>query len=136
MRDALADFGALSLATKDVAVYGADQLDLATIDSNFRYSQHQPGGNGLCVVFVPATDFSTVDGIIPFIEGDGDSAFGSATTLVTGEQRTAPDAGDRIVLPLPPRCERFIRVGATPKSSGTFTAETVYAYLEHGVNPQ
>lgn len=125
MRDALLIFGSMSLATKDTAVYSADTLDL-----NLPAKQFTGRENNVCVVFQPSADFAEVDGMIPFIQ---DSANGADfTTILTGAEVTAPTEKSQIVLPIPVSHKRYLRAGATPKSSGTFTAVAATAWIELG----
>ncbi len=125
MRDALLIFGALALATKDTAVYSADSLNLGLPAT--QYTGRAPNVN---VVFEPAAAFAAIDGIIPFVQdsADGDSW----ATILTGKEVTAPAAGAQIILPIPVSHRQYVRVGATPKSSGTFTAKSVTAWIELG----
>jgi hypothetical protein len=138
MRSALEDFGTISLATKDVDVYGSDEIDWGTIDARFRSPQHLTGNHGDgCVVFNAPADFNAADDFIPFIV-DG-TATGPTTKILTGPQvgallGTYPKKGIAWVLPLPKVHRRFMRAGCTPKSSGTLTACTLKAYNEYGPN--
>jgi hypothetical protein len=135
MRDTLHDFGEIDLATKDTDVYSADSLDFNTPDAKSRFSKHQTGlVDDLCVVFRPQADFASIDGMIPFIEDDSDSEFGTAKKILIGEEVTAPEKGQAIVLPMPKQHRQHLRAGCTPKSSGTFTAKTVEASIELGTN--
>lgn len=138
MRSALEDFGTISLATKDVDVYGADEIDWAAIDARFRSTQHLTGvhGDG-CVVFNCPADFNAADDFIPFIV-DG-TATGPTTKILIGPQVAALLGGTikkgiAFILPLPKIHRRFMRAGCTPKSSGTLTACTLKAYIEYGPN--
>ncbi|MBU1081619.1 MAG: hypothetical protein KKB59_14140 [Spirochaetes bacterium] len=135
MRDALLDFGAISLATKDTAVSAANSIKLGAIDSRSVFSSHRTGRAqaGFEAVFVPSADFVSVDSFIPFIE---DSADGSSwTTILTGAQCAGGiKAGVSVKMPIPNDHRQYIRAGCTPKSTGTFTAKTVNAWLEAGPN--
>ena len=135
MRDVLGVYGAIALKTAAVDVYSADTLDLSAISARaLRHTRMGHtigvGGRDLGVVFSAGSDFSTVDGITPFIQ-DGANA-SSFATIYTGPTITAPNKGVIIVLPFPRKSRRFSRVGATPATTGTFTAETVTAWLENG----
>lgn len=139
MRDVLHNFGNASLATKDVDVYCADELDWGAIDARFlRSTQHLTGmvQDG-CVVFVAGSDFVSTDGFIPFIT-DGAATTPTDKVLIGPQIDTvlgaAPKKGIAWILPMPKRHRRYMRAGATPKSTGTFTAKTVTAYIEFGPN--
>jgi hypothetical protein len=143
MRSTLEVFGDISLATKDTDVYSADELDWNTIDARaLRFKAnagatlfHRDPGSGEAVVFTAKGDFISTDGFIPFITSD--PTINSTTKHITGPQvdtvlGIAPVKGVAWVLPLPHYWSRYMRAGATPKSSGTFTAKTVHAHLEFG----
>ena len=125
MRDKLLMFGALSLATKDTAVYSADYLDMGEPET------HNTGNDGnIDIVFQPAADFKAVDSMEPFLQ---DSADGSSwATIATGKLTAKPSALTQITMPMPSSHRRYLRVGATPASTGTFTATTVNAWIELG----
>ena len=125
MRDALLIFGAIALATKNTAVYSADSLNL-----NLPATQATGRESNVNVVFEPAAAFAAIDGIIPFIQ---DSADGETwLTILTGVEVTAPVKGQQIVMPMPVEHRQYLRAGATPKSSDTFTAKSVTAWIELG----
>jgi hypothetical protein len=123
-RDALLIFGNLSLATKDTPVYSADILDL-----NDPAVQHS-GRNHVNIVFQPGADFAAIDGFVPLLQ---DSADGSTwATIRQGAEKTAPTDDDQVVIEMPTEHRRYLRAGATPKSTGVFTAKTVSAWVELG----
>ena len=135
---ALERWGNISLATKDVDVYSADSLDFAAIDSRFRNAYHTTGVlEDVEVVFRAPADFVSTDSFIPLIQDSADDS--TFKTILAG-----PDildlTGATILkgiawkLPMPLRHRRYVRVGATPKSSGTFTAKTVEVRMERGQN--
>ena len=135
MRDVLGHYGAIALATKAVDVFSADTLDLAAISArSLRHTRMGHtfgiGGRDLMVVFSAGTDFSTVDDVTPFIQDGADAT--TFAKIYTGPLIEGPNAGILIALPFPPKSRRYSRVGCTPASSGTFTAETVTAWLENG----
>lgn len=138
MRSALEDFGAIALATKDTDVFAADEIDWGVIDARFRSTMHQTGVHqDAVVVFNAAADFVAGDGFIPFI-CDG-TATAPTDKVITGPQvetvtGATPMKGIAWVLPMPRLHRRFMRAGATPKSTGTFTAKSVKAYIEYGPN--
>jgi len=136
MRDALNNFGNISLATVDTDVYSADVLDLEAIGSGARFGRHALGvsGENAYIVFKAAADFEAIDGMIPFLREDSDSEMGSAKKVLIGPEITAPEKGTVIALPLPSNVNRYIQAGCTPKSSGSFTAKTVEAWIEFGPN--
>lgn len=138
-RDALGNFGNISLATKDTQVYSADYLDLDALHASYTKSTKHylgVGGRELAIVFKAAADFASTDSMIPILQ---DSADGSVwADLLTGQQTASgyPKKGIAAVLPVPRMCRRYIRASAMPKSTGTFTAKTVEAWLEHGPNQE
>lgn len=126
MRDKLLIFGTTSLATKDTLVTSADILDLNTPATHYTGRSEK-----VSAVFHANADFAAIDGYIPCIQ---DSADGSSwKTIMTGEEITAPSEGDEYVLPLPLSHRRYLRTGATPKSSGTFTAKTIDSWIGIGM---
>ena len=125
MRDALLMFGKVALATKDTAAYSADKLDM-----NLPALQYTGRGSNVCIVFQPAADFNAADSMQPIIQ---DSANNSDwATILTGPVVGKPTAADQIVLPMPIKHRRYIRVGITPTSTGTLTATDVDAWIELG----
>lgn len=140
MKDALLDFGTLSLAVKDTIVYSEHEIDWEAIDSRATRLDgfHRQGvAKDLCVVFVANADFAAIDDFIPAIV---DGAATAPTTAVITGPRVASYTGNQVyqgiawVLPLPKKHKRYMRAAATPKSSGTFTATTMEAYIEYGAN--
>jgi len=136
MRDALNEFGNITLATADTDVYSATILDLSTIKSGSRFSRHAIGvsGENAYICFRVAADFESIDGLIPFLREDSDSGMGTAKKILIGPQVTAPTKGVVFTLPLPANVNRYIQAGATPKSSATFTEKVVEAWIEFGPN--
>lgn len=135
MRDAQWIFGAIALATKDTDASSADVVKLGAINSKAPFSLHQTGRaqDGYEVVFCPAAALKSIDSFIPFIEDSDDNS--TFAKILTGPQTSAGlGAGTHIKLPLPMEHKQYIRVGCTPKSSGTFTATTVNAWVEAGPN--
>jgi len=151
MRSSLEIFGAISLAVKGTDVYSADSLDCAAVSSMFRtycsssLYTHLTGVHAdLCVVFHTAADFASIDDFTPLIQDsysgsawvniikgwdDGSTVYGW-TYYTTGALGTKK--GIIAVLPLPKIHRRYLRAGCVPKSSGTFTAATVTAWIEAG----
>jgi len=142
MRDALNNFGNISLATADSDVKSADVLDLEAIGSGARFSRHAAGVSGpdAYIVFKAAADFSASspeDGMIPFLESGTAESGGDITSpkkVLIGPQITAPKKGMVFALPIPANVARYIRAGCTPKSSSSFTPKTVEAWIEFGPN--
>lgn len=125
MRDKLLMFGAAALATKDTTVYCADVLDL-----NTPATQYTGRMSNVNVVFQADAAFAAIDGYIPILlHSDDNSSF---TDLLTGPEITAPAKGDQYSMPIPVSHGRYLKVGFTPKSSGTFTAKAASAWLELG----
>jgi len=149
MRSVLEVFGDIALATKDVDVYSADELDWGIIDARaLRFAIdgsgavlfHRTGAHqdAIVVFTVKTADFNAADDFIPFVTTAATPV--STTKLLTGPQvKSLLGIGTLLkgmawVLPLPPAHLRHMRAGATPKSSGTLTACTVHAHLEYGPN--
>lgn len=133
MRDALHKFGNLSLAVKDTRVFSADLCDLGGFHSKARMTKHT-WGEGLFICFRNTTVFLAADSYIPEFQDDSDSGFATNLKTISYPETAAQiAAGTTLRFPLP-ACQRYGRAAATPKSSGTFTAETVEAWLEHGPN--
>jgi hypothetical protein len=147
MRSVLEVFGDIALATKDTLAYSADELDWGTIDPRatrfaidgsgavlfHRTGQHQDAA----VVFqVKTADFNAADDFIPAVFTG--AAATCTTLLLTGPQVKALLGigtllkGMAWVVPLPPAHLRFMRTGATPKSTGTLTACTLHTFIEYG----
>lgn len=125
MRDKLLMFGAAALATKDTTVYCADVLDL-----NTPATQYTGRMSNVNVVFQADAAFAAIDGYIPILlHSDNNSDF---TALLTGPEITAPASGAQYSMPMPVSHGRYLKVGFTPKSSGTFTAKAASAWLELG----
>lgn len=135
MRDAQWIFGAISLATKDVEVYSADNVKLGVIDARSVFGSHKTGRaqKGFEAVFVPTVDFVSADSFIPIIQ---DSADGSSwATILTGAQSVGgAKAGVSVKMPIPNDHRQYLRAGAIPRSSGVLTARTVNAWIEAGAN--
>jgi hypothetical protein len=146
MRSVLEVFGDIALATKDVDVYSADELDWGTIDARaLRFAGHQGTilfhrtgrhADAAVVFSVKTADFNAADDFIPFVTTGTSAA--STTKLLIGPQVgtllgvSGPKKGVAWELPLPPLHQRFMRAGCTPKSSGTLTACALHAHLEYG----
>lgn len=125
MRDKLLSFGKIALATKDTAAYSADKLDLNTPALHFTAR-----ANDVYVVFKPAAAFNAADSYQPIIQhSDDDNTF---STLATGPVIAKPGLDDYHIMPLPHSHKRYLRVGALPTSTGTFTATDVNAWIELG----
>lgn len=133
MRDYFGNLSSLSLATKDVDVSSADSIMMDAINTGSRFTRYQTGraDEDLVACFCPSADFASIDDFIPYIE---DSADGSAwSKIITGQQVGAPAlAGTVYALPIPLDHKKYLRLGATPKSTGVFTAKTLQVWFEHG----
>jgi len=125
MRDKLLIFGKIELAVKNTAVYSADSLDL-----NTPAVQHTGRIGNVVVKFRVDDDFESVDSFIPIIMESADNS--TYTELMRGPQIDKPAAGDFITLPMPNTHKRYLKAGAVPISSGTFTASEVTAWIELG----
>lgn len=125
MRDALLMFGSISLATKDTTVYSADTLDLEDPTN-----QHIGREGNVVVVFRAKAAFAATDGMIPIIQTSDDNS--TWKTILSGPDVAKPVKDQTMLLPFPIEHSRYIRVGAIPSSSGTFTAKSVDAWIELG----
>jgi hypothetical protein len=139
MRDALNNFGDISLATADSDVKSADVLDFEAIAAAARFTRHAAGVSApdAYIMFKAAADFESIDGMIPFLESGTAESGGDITSpkkVLIGPQIIAPQKGMVFALPIPANIARYIRAGCTPKSSGSFTAKTVEAWIEFGPN--
>ena len=130
MRDKLWEMGNLSLATAGTTVFSADTVDTGALSTRFTKDNKVHEDEDGAFVFIPATDFAAIDGIIPIIQESVDNS--TFTPCVTGAVVTAPKAGQPIIVPMPKRHARYLRAAATPQSSGSFTARTVSAGYELG----
>ena len=134
MRDALLEFGTITLAVKDTAVYSESNLDFGDIAAKFRNNFHNNAGTQDFIVFETPADFEATDGFVPFLqESANDSDY---TTILTGKEVTAPVKGQKVKLPLPAKHARYLKAGVTPKSSTTLTGSTVEAYIEAGTETE
>jgi len=140
MKDALLDFGTISLAVKDTDYYGENEIDWEAIDDrSLRLNGwHRQGlAKDLCVVFVANADFNAADDFIPFIADDSSAT--PTVKSITGPQVSAYTGhevykGIAWVLPLPKKHKRYMRAGATAKSTGTLTECSLEAYIEYGAD--
>jgi len=131
MRDSLLKFGNISLATKDVQAYSADVLDLGAVD---KWTKHHPQ-DGLVVCFRNTTALASVDSYIPILQDSADNS--TYNDLLSGQQTaTSLAAGTILRIPIPKEYRRYLRASAMPKSTGTFTAVTVEAWIEGGGDVQ
>lgn len=130
MRDLV--FGDIAAATKDVDVVSEHSINFGASDARLSDPSLTMGNqHDLNVVFSLESDLAAIDQVIPFIE---DSANGSDwAKVLTGPTCPAgTKKGVFSVLPMPRKHRQHLRAGVTPKSSGTFTARTVNAWLEPG----
>ena len=130
MKDALNDYGTISLAVAETTVYSEDSVNHGDLDPGYRKDFHNNAGDGKFLVFEPNNDFESIDGLVPIFQ---DSANGADwATILTGAEVTAPEAGRKIRLAYPAKHRKHTRGGCIPKSTGTFTAKTVECYVEFG----
>lgn len=136
MRDGLMKCGNLSLATDDTRVYSADYIDLGDIDSDSRFTLNTLPED-LYICFRNTSAFDSIDSFIPEFQTADDSSF-SVNAEVTSFPQTAAElaAGTIHRYRVPANVRRYIRAAATPKSTSTFTAETVEAWFEEGAQQQ
>ncbi|MCK9331229.1 MAG: hypothetical protein M0Q94_15240 [Candidatus Cloacimonetes bacterium] len=129
MRDALLKFGSLSLATKATAVYSADVIDFgASHDAEW----DEANSPDVVVKFRAEAAFASTDGYQPLIQVSADNS--SWTTVMTGPTVSAPVKNQvyEMQIPRSDTAWRYMRVGAIPASTGTFTAKTMTAWIEIG----
>lgn len=137
MRDAMLIGGDISLATKDTLATGTNTIQLSgTHNAKFRKTADSSGDSvhvPYCVFQLSSADLAS-----------GDSFYGVVSTCATvggtylpcGQTQTSAVAGKKGLIvrcPLPSDHLGFIRLDAMPKSTGTFTAVTVTAWIEYGV---
>lgn len=130
MRDFYKNLSSLALATKDTDVDSADSIKLDSVHALSRFSKFHTGNvPDLVACFQLEADCAAGDDFIPYIK---DSADGSSwTKKITGDQVGAPAAAAKIYrLPLPKEHRQYLTLGATPKSTGTFTAKTLKVWFE------
>lgn len=125
MRDKELLFGALALATKDTTVYSADVLDM-----NTPATQYTGRLANAVVVFKADAAFAAIDGYIPVLMHSDDND--SYTEVARGAEVTAPALDAMSAIPLPVSHKRYLKAGAVPKSSGTFTAKAMSAWIQLG----
>lgn len=129
MKDATLIFGSISLATKATAVYSADVIDFgASHDSEW----DEANSPNVVVKFRAEAAFADIDGYQPLIQVSADNS--AWTTVMTGPTVSAPAKNQvyEMQIPRSDTAWRYMRVGAVPISSGTFTAKTVKAWIEIG----
>jgi hypothetical protein len=136
MRDSLHKFGNLSLATADTDVYSADFFDLGALTGS-RFTKHTLDDD-LYICFRNTTAFLAADSYVPFLYQADDDAFttNAEKAATWPESDTEIPAGKILRFKVPKTVRRYIKAGATPKSTGTFTAETVESWLELGATKQ
>ena len=125
MRDKQLLFGAMALATKDTTVYSEDTLDM-----NTPATQYTGRMSNAVVVFKADAAFVAADSYIPVLmHSDDNDTF---TEVARGAEVTAPAINATSVIPLPVSHMRYLKAGAIPKSSGTFTAKAMSAWIQLG----
>lgn len=138
MRDAVLIGGDISLATKDTLATGANTLQMAgTHHSKYGKGSTDRTGDAqpiLFAVFQAAAALASGDyfyGVVSHCDAVG----GTYTPCAqTPNSAAACAAGTIVRCPIPTDHLAFLRLDAMPKSSGTFTAKTVTAWLEYGPN--
>lgn len=136
MRDEMGKFGNISLATKDTKAASADYLDLGAFHANSKFTKHT-FADDLYICFRNATALDSTDSYVPQIEWDTDSGFATALKTQDFPETDAElPAGTIVRCKVPRNVTRYVRAAATPKSTGTFAAVAVEAWLEEGPNEQ
>jgi hypothetical protein len=134
-RDYLGTLASLSLATNGTDVASADSIKFDAIHARSRFSKHHTGVSDPDAVacFQPTADFASIDSFTPYIE---DSADGSTWYKIAQGGRDdiglAPKASQVYEIPIPKTHRARLRLGATPYSSGTFSARTLQCWFGHG----
>ena len=130
MKDALLDFGSMTLATKTTAVY-SDVLDFGAFSA---FTKHTMGmDKPMDLVVLAAANFNAADSVIITIQDSADNS--SYADLISGPTITAPTIASKIGnLQLPAQHRRYVRIKAYPNSSGTLTETIISAFLEPGAN--
>jgi len=138
---ALAD-RTITLVTKDTDYYqggsiGTVYIDLGTISTVSRFTRHTIDRD-LYMVFRAITAFNAADYIIPFLVDDTVAAMNSTLAKVWQGQPTVTaivwPIGQKWSYRAPEQVRRYMILGATAKSSGSYTGTTVESYWEHGAN--
>jgi len=129
MKDALLDFGSMTLATKTTAVY-SQALDFGTLSG---FTTHTTGMDKPADIVVrTAVAFNAADNVIITVQDSADDS--TFLDLYSGVLVEAPGIGVIQILPMPTQHRRYVRIKAYPNSSGTFTETAITAYIEPGAN--
>ena len=129
MRDGLLDFGTMTLATKDTAVY-SQALDFGAFST---FTKHTSGMDKPADIVVrTAVAFNAADDVAITVQDSADDT--TFLDLITGVNVEAPGIGVIQILPMPVQHRRYVRLKALPTSSGTLTETAITAYIEPGAN--
>jgi hypothetical protein len=125
--------GTIAMATKNVIVYSTNYLDLGTISSKSRFTQHTVTPN-LYAFWQPQAAMNAADSFIPLVYEATNSGFSTGNVYIVTAPQTALGLaqGMKIRYRMPETVEEFIELGANPQSTGTLTATTLNAWFEVG----
>jgi len=136
---ALAD-RTITLVTKNTDYYqggaiGTVYIDLGTLSTLSRFTRHTIDRD-LYMVYRALSAFNAADQITPFLVDDTAANMATALAKVWIGQTTVIGVvwpiGQEWVYRAPEQVRRYIDLGATAISSGTYTGTTVEAFWEHG----
>lgn len=129
MKDATLIFGNISLATKATAVYSANVIDFGASHGSEWDEANSPN---VVVKFRAEAAFADIDDYQPLIQVSADNS--TWITVMTGPTVSAPAKNQvyEMQIPRSDTAWRYMRAGAVPISSGTFTAKTMTAWIEIG----
>jgi len=130
MKDALLDFGSMTLAIKTTAVY-SDVLDFGAFSA---FTKHTTGMDKPAdVVIRTATNFNAADTVAITIQDSADND--TFVDVVSGPTVAAPTIASGVgILGMPAQHQRYVRLKAYPNSSGTLTETIITGYIEFGAN--
>lgn len=140
MRDALWVTGVITASLKDTDYASTDGMDLGAIDARQKRltaNLHQTGAvdDLFGIIQLAATTAGTAaDSFIPLVLESSD---GTTYTVLAQGKQTGVNlvAGDRVAIKVPVAHKRYLKLGVTAKSTGTFTDPTTFnSWFELGPN--
>lgn len=138
MIDALfGDLGDILAAVAGTDVFSANYIDLGSIASKSRFTEHALAPELRAVFSNSAAALAAIDSYTPFIYHDTASGFATnnSKALVGDTTALGLAAGTLITMRVPIHTHRYIELGVTPVSTGVFTAVTISGWFEFGVQP-
>ena len=137
MRDAMLIGGDISLATKDTLATGTDTIQLCgTHNTKYRKTKDSSGAADhvpYACFQLKSADLAAGDYFYGVVSSCATVGGTYEQSAVTPPCAAAAKKGTILRVKLPADHLGFIRLDAMPKSSGTFTAVTVNAWIEYGV---